>query len=299
MTQARTYMEHFGLRERPFALTPDPAFMVWLAEHRSAQAMLDYGLTARAPITLLTGEIGAGKTTLLHHLIDTLEPEVTAGLISNARPGVNDILRRVCAALGVTVAPGGDSADQFAAIQDFLLIEHRAGRRVLLIIDEAQNLTRDALEDLRMLTNINAGREEVLQLLLAGQPELRDMVRRLDLVQFAQRVAASFHLPRLDLAATAEYIATRLKIAGGQPGVFSRQAAAAVHAATRGTPRLINQLCDLGLTYAFAQGQPMVTRATIEQVIADGVFFAIAAPLADAPADPSAGAAPPAAASRA
>jgi type II secretory pathway predicted ATPase ExeA len=278
MTQATSYLEHFGLRERPFALTPDPAFLVWLREHRGAHAMLDYGLSARAPITLLTGEIGAGKTTLLHHLIDTLEPEITVGLISNARPGVNDILRRVCAALGVTVAQGADSADQFAAIQDFLLAEHRAGRRVLLIIDEAQNLTRDALEDLRMLTNINAGRDEVLQLLLAGQPELRAMVRRPDLVQFAQRVAASYHLPRLDLGAAAEYIATRLRIAGGQPGVFSRQAAAAVHAATRGTPRLMNQLCDLALTYAFAQGQPMVTRATVEQVLADGVFFGIAAP---------------------
>ena len=270
-----TYLDHFGLRERPFALTPDPAFLVWSPAHRSAHAMLDYGLTARAPITLLTGEIGAGKTTLIHHLIDTLDPGITVGLISNARPGVNDILRRVGAALGV--AAGGDSADQFAAIQDFLLGEHRAGRRVLLIIDEAQNLTRDALEDLRMLTNINAGRDEVLQLLLAGQPELRATVRQPDLVQFAQRVAASYHLPKLDLAGAAEYIATRLKIAGGQPGVFSRQAAAAVHAATGGTPRLMNQLCDLALTYAFAQKQPMVTRATVDQVLADGVFFGIGA----------------------
>lgn len=273
MTQTTSYLDHFGLRERPFALTPDPAFLVWLAEHRGAHAMLDYGLSARAPITLLTGEIGAGKTTLIHHLIDTLDADITAALISNARPGVNDVLRRVCMALGIALPPGGDSSDQFAAIQDFLLAEHRAGRRVLLIIDEAQNLTRDALEDLRMLTNINAGRDEVLQLLLAGQPELLATVRRPDLVQFAQRVAASYHLPRLDLAGTAEYIATRVKIAGGQPGIFSRQAAAAIHAATEGVPRLINQLCDLGLTYAHAQKQPMVTRATVEQILGDGVFF--------------------------
>jgi len=111
-----TYLSHFGLRDRPFALTPDPAFLVWSPEHRGAHAMLDYGLTARAPITLLTGEIGAGKTTLIHHLIDTLDPELTVGLISNARPGVNDILRRVAAALGVATAAGSDSADQFAAI---------------------------------------------------------------------------------------------------------------------------------------------------------------------------------------
>jgi len=270
-----SYLQHFGLTERPFALAPDPAFLVWSPEHRGAYAMLDYGLGARSPITLLTGEIGAGKTTLLHHFIDTLAEDVTVGLISNARPGVNDILRRVAAALGVAMPPGGDSSDQFAAVQDFLLAEHRAGRRVLLIIDEAQNLTRDALEDLRMLTNINAGRDEVLQLLLSGQPELRTLVRRPDLAQFAQRVAASYHLPRLDPQAAAEYIATRLKLAGGKPGIFSRQAAAAVHQATGGTPRLINQLCDLALTYAFAQGETMVTRATIEQVLADGVFFGI------------------------
>jgi general secretion pathway protein A len=276
MTQVQTsYLTRFGLRERPFALTPDPAFLVWSPEHRGAHAMLDYGLGARAPITLLTGEIGAGKTTLLHHLIDTLDPEMTVGMISNARPGVNDILRRVCAALGITIAPGADSSDQFAAIQEFLLTEHRAARRVLLIIDEAQNLTRDALEDLRMLTNINAGREEVLQLLIAGQPELLAKVRQPDLVQFAQRVAASYHLPRLDALATGDYIATRLKLAGGQPGIFSRQAAALVHEATGGTPRLINQLCDLALTYAFAQDHKMVTRATVQQVLNDGVFFAV------------------------
>lgn len=280
MTQVQTsYLQRFGLGERPFALAPDPAFLVWSPEHRGAYAMLDYGLGSRSPITLLTGEIGAGKTTLIHHLIDTLDEDITTGMISNARPGVNDILRRVCAALGVAVAPGADSADQFAAIQDFLLAEHRAGRRVLLIIDEAQNLGVEALEDLRMLTNINAGRDEVLQLLLSGQPELRATVRRPDLQQFAQRVAASYHLPRLDAQATAEYIATRLKLAGGQPGVFSRQAAAAVHAATGGTPRLINQLCDLSLTYAFAQEQPMVTRATVEQVLADGVFFGMSPPV--------------------
>jgi general secretion pathway protein A len=279
MTQARTtYLQHFGLGARPFALAPDPSFLVWSPEHRGAHAMMDYGLGVRAPITLLTGEIGAGKTTLLHHFIDTLADDITVGMISNPRSGGNDILRRVCAALGVAVPQGGDASDQFAAIQDYLLDEHRAGRRVLLVIDEAQNLGIEALEDLRMLTNINAGRDEVLQLLLSGQPELRATVRQPGMRQFAQRVAASYHLPRLDPQATAEYIATRLKLAGGKPGIFSRQAAAAVHAATEGTPRLINQLCDLALTYAAALDQPMVTRATVDQVLADGVFFGIGVP---------------------
>lgn len=273
MSQALSYyLDHFGLHERPFSLAPDPEYIFWSPEHRGAYAMLDYGLSTRAPITLLTGEIGAGKTTLLHHFLDGLDDEVTIGVISNARPGVNDILRRVCAALGLTL-PGDDSADLFTAIQDYLLTEHNLGRRVLLVIDEAQNLNRDALEDLRMLTNINAGRDEVLQLLLVGQPELRDMVRRPDLVQFAQRVAASYHLPHLDVAATGGYIASRIKQAGGNPGIFSRQAAALIHEATHGVPRLINQLADLALTYAFAEGLQMVKRDTVAQVLGDGVFF--------------------------
>ncbi len=282
MTRALNYyLDHFGMRERPFSLAPDPAFLFWSPEHRGALAMLEYGLDTRAPITLLSGEIGAGKTTLLHYFIDGLREDITTGLISNARPGFNDILRRVCAALEVDLPPGtapDDSAAQFAALQTFLLAEHRAGRRVLVIIDEAQNLNRDALEDLRMLTNINAGRDEVLQLLLSGQPELREMVRRPDLAQFAQRVAASYHLPRLDLAGVGGYIAERLRKAGATPSIFSRQAAELVHQATSGTPRLVNQLCDLALTYAYAQGAHQVVRATVQQVLDDGVFFGLQQP---------------------
>ena len=268
------YLDHFGLKERPFSLTPDPEFLFWSPEHRGALAMLEYGLSTRAPITLLTGEIGAGKTTLMHHFIGTMDEDVTIGLISNPRPGVNDILRRVCAALGLKGAGSEDSADQFGLVQDFLQEEHRQHRSVLMIIDEAQNLTREALEDLRMLTNINAGKEEVLQLLLVGQPELRDMVRRPDLIQFAQRIAASYHIPRLGAEGVAGYIAARLRAAGGSAGILSRQAAELIHHATGGTPRLVNQLCDLSLTYAYAEGATVVKRATVESVLRDGVFFA-------------------------
>lgn len=274
MTQALSYyLDHFGLRERPFALAPDPEFLFWSPEHRGAYAMLDYGLSTRAPITLLTGEIGAGKTTLLRHFLESLDETVTIGMISNARPKVNDVLVRVCAALGLDLKSGDNEASLFGKVQDFLLEEHRMGRRVLVVIDEAQNLNRDALEDLRMLTNINVGREEVLQLLLVGQPELRDVVRRADLLQFAQRVAASFHLPSLGVDDTASYIASRIRHAGGNPGIFSRQAAHSVHEATKGVPRLINQLCDLALTYASADGEKMVKRATVQRVLEDGVFF--------------------------
>jgi len=268
------YLDHFGLEERPFSLTPDPEFLFWSPEHRGALAMLEYGQSTRAPITLLTGEIGAGKTTLMHHFIGSLDEDVTIGLISNPRPGVNDILRRVCATLSLKGAAGEDSAEQFTLVQDFLQEEHRQHRGVLMIIDEAQNLSREALEDLRMLTNINAGKEEVLQLLLIGQPELRDMVRRPDLVQFAQRIAASYHIPRLSADGVAGYIAARLRAAGGSAAIFSRQAADLIFHATGGTPRLVNQLCDLSLTYAYAERAHVVKRAIVETVLRDGVFFA-------------------------
>ena len=273
-TEHSSYMAHFGLRDRPFTLAPDPEFLFWSPMHRGALAMLEYGLDMRAPITLLTGEIGTGKTTLLHYFIDGLGDDIVIAMISNARPGANDILARVCAALEVALPAGADSSAQFDALQRYLVGEHRAGRRVLVIIDEGQNLDRVALEDLRMLTNINVGREEVLQLLLSGQPELRERVLQPDLEQFAQRVAASYHLRRLDLEGVGGYIAARLKRAGGRPDIFSRQAAMLVHEATGGTPRLINQLCDLALTYAYSAGDDLVRRATVAQVLEDGVFFA-------------------------
>lgn len=288
MRTPEIYTEHFGLDQRPFSLVPDPEFLFWSRAHRAAYAMLEYGLMARAPITLLTGEVGAGKTTLLHHFLEGLDDDVTVGLVSNARPGTQDILRWILPALSVEVARDADEGTRLDAFQDFLIAEYGAGRRVLLVIDEAQNLTRGALEELRMLTNINAHKDELLQIVLMGQPELRDMVRRPDLRQFAQRVAANYHIPAMDRDTVLHYIAHRLRVAGGQPGIFSKQAAEAVHAASHGVPRLVNQLCDLAMTYAYAAGQTQVRAATVQQVLDDGVFFgggedqAPAAPVSEA-----------------
>ncbi|MGR3371524.1 MAG: ExeA family protein [Pseudooceanicola nanhaiensis] len=268
------YNSHFGFETRPFSLVPDPEFIYWSPAHRRAWTMLEYGILTNAPITLITGEVGAGKTTLLQHLLRSMDEDVRIGLISNSHGSRGELLQWVLLALGQEVNPEAGYVRLFGQLQDYLIGEYAAGRRVVLIFDEAQNLGRDSLEELRMFTNINSGRDELVQLVLVGQPELRDFVRRPDMTQFAQRVASSFHLPALDAAAVADYIAHRLTVAGGRPDVFSEDAARAVHAATGGVPRLVNQLCDLALLYAFEAGQDRVTEAAVRQVLEDGTFFA-------------------------
>lgn len=267
------YTAHFGLRERPFSLVPDPEFLFWSDAHSRAFAMLEYGILTRSPITLITGEVGTGKTTLLHQLLSRTDDEVTVGLIANAHGDRGELLRWVLMALGQPAAPEANYTDLFGQFQNYLVSEYAAGRRVILIFDEAQNLTRDVLEELRMFTNINANKDELLQLVLVGQPELRQIVQRPDLRQFAQRVASSFHLPEMDVAMVGAYIDHRLQVAGAQYQIFLPEAAGLIHDATRGIPRLVNQLCDLSLVYAYTMTQQQVSRATVQQVLNDGVFF--------------------------
>jgi general secretion pathway protein A len=268
------YTEHFGLAERPFSLVPDPDFLYWSPAHRRAFAMLEYGLVTRAPITLITGEVGAGKTTLLHHLLKSLDDGVRVGLVANAHGDRGELLRWVLLALARPVSPQAGYVDLFGQFQNYLIAEYAAGRRVVLIFDEAQSLSRESLEELRMFTNINSNKDELLQLILVGQPELRAMIRRPDLTQFAQRVTASFHLTTMDAETVKAYIAHRLAVAGGSPDIFSDEAAAAVYAETGGVPRLVNQLCDLAMVYAYAKGDYSVDLATVQQILEDGVFFA-------------------------
>lgn len=271
--QGEIYTEHFGLASRPFALTPDPDFLYWPQSHQRAYTMLEYGIRANSPITLITGEVGAGKTTLLLHLIRSLGPEIRVGLISNPHGSRAELLRWVLHALEQPADLNESYVDLFSRFQNFLLSEYAAGRSVVLIFDEAQNLTAEALEELRMFININSGKDEVLQLVLIGQPELRDLVSQPNMRQFAQRVAASYHLSAMDLKTVRGYIPHRLKVAGAQKRIFTGPAIDLIHQVTRGVPRLVNQLCDLALVYAFTRGKRTVTPATVQQVLDDGVFF--------------------------
>jgi general secretion pathway protein A len=267
------YVAHFGLNNRPFALTPDPDFLFWPQSHQRAYTMLEYGVRANAPITLITGEVGAGKTTLLLHLVRSLGSELRVGLISNPHGSRAELLRWVLHALEQPADPNESYVDLFSRFQSVLLSEYAAGRSVVLIFDEAQNLNAEALEELRMFININSGKDEVLQLVLIGQPELRDLVSRPEMRQFAQRVAASYHLGAMDLKSIRGYIPHRLKVAGCERRIFTGPAVTLIHEVTKGVPRLVNQLCDLCLVYAYTRNKQVVTPVIVREVLGDGVFF--------------------------
>ncbi len=274
MTEPSFYLDYFGLSERPFTLVPDPEFLYWSPQHRRAYSVLEFGVLSRAPITLLTGEIGSGKTTLLQNLLSQLEEDVTIGLISNAQGNRGELLQWVLNALGVTIDSGATYVQSFQKLQDFLVDEYAQGKHVVLVFDEAQNISREGLEELRMLTNINANKDELVQLILVGQPELRDMVRHPSMNQLAQRVSASFHLNRMSAETTQGYINHRMKTAGGSGNEFTPGASMLVHGVTGGVPRLVNQLCDFALLYCWSEeAGTTITARMVQSVVDDGVFF--------------------------
>ncbi|MBL3703960.1 AAA family ATPase [Sulfitobacter sp. BDSS02] len=267
------YLNYFGLNQRPFTLLPDPEFLYWSEQHRRGYAVLEYGIMSRAPITILTGEIGAGKTTLLQKLLGQIEYGVTVGLISNAQGNRGEILQWVLNSLDVEFEPNASYVQNFQKLQDFLVDEYAQGRRVILVFDEAQNVSVEGLEELRMLTNINSNKDELIQLILVGQPELRDMIRDPRMNQLAQRVAASFHLNRMDRDGTRAYIVHRMKTAGGTGEEFTKDATTLIFEATGGVPRLINQLCDFGLLYSWTDDSRVVHKDCIQSILDDGTFF--------------------------
>lgn len=268
------YNAHFGFRERPFTLSPDPDFLFWSKSHLRAFSVLEYGLMTRAPLTVVTGEVGTGKTTLVQALLRRIDPDMTAGLLSNVQGDRGALLRWVLNALDVKdVPPGADYVDLFQILQDFVLAEYAAGRHVVLIIDEAQNLGIETLEELRMLTNINSGKDELLQMILVGQPELRDMITRPELRQFAQRVSTSYHLDPMDLATTKAYIRHRLEHAGGDGAEISPRAVQLIFEESNGVPRIVNKLCDLSLVYAASAGRDKVGLGTVRELVADGLVL--------------------------
>jgi len=262
------YERFFGLTAKPFALTPDPAFLYASRQHAMALTMLEYGLESQAAFSLLTGEIGSGKTTLVRKLVRQLGKRTTVALISNTHTRFHAIHGWALSALGVPPPEDSDIA-VYEALVGHLIKEYARGHRTLLILDEAQNLSVDALEDLRLLSNVNSEKDLVLQILLVGQPELRETLSRPELRQFAQRVSVDYHLRALDADETAAYVQHRFEVAGGDPSLFTPEALDLIHAHTRGVPRLVNQLCDYALVYAYAERLRSIDAELISQVVSD------------------------------
>lgn len=267
------YEAFYRLRERPFSILPDPDFIYWGRSHRMAFAALEFGVAHSTGFTVITGEIGCGKTTLVRYLLRRLDPEMTVGLISNTPQGRDELLQCIMMSLGQPF--DGAYVALLRNFNDFLQAQHTAGRRTLLIIDEAQNLGPDALEGLRMFSNVNAGKNQVLQLILVGQVQLKSILRD---PQFLQRVSSDFHLQPLERDEVADYVHHRLTAAGSRTRLFSPEACRIIAEVCRGIPRVVNLLCDTALVYGFAAAAAEITAELVNEVIQDkqtyGVFSA-------------------------
>jgi type II secretory pathway predicted ATPase ExeA len=262
------YERHFGFLSKPFTLTPDPAFLYLSPQHAMAMTMLEYGLESQAAFSLLTGDIGSGKTTLIRRLLRCLGDQVAVGLISNTHGRFRSIHGWALSALGIECSSDSGIARYEALVNSFVR-EYAKGRRTLLILDEAQNLSIDVLEELRLLSNVNSETDVALQILLVGQPELRVKLGRPELRQFAQRISVDFHLRPLESREAQAYVRHRLTVAGGDAGIFLPDALDSIFARTGGVPRLLNQICDMALVYAFAEQRKTVDAALIARVVRD------------------------------
>ena len=275
------YAPFFGLQHAPFSIAPDPRYLFMSERHREALAHLLYGLDAGGGFVLLTGEVGAGKTTVCRCFLEQIPAHCDVAYIFNPKLTVGELLGSVCDELGVAHPPAVDGAqtvkDCIDPLNAALLQAHAAGRSTVLIIDEAQNLSADVLEQLRLLTNLETSERKLLQIILIGQPELRAMVASPALEQLAQRVIARFHLDALSPPETQQYIAHRLAVAGLQgPMPFSQRAIRRIHVLSRGVPRRINLLCDRALLGAYSAGVHEVGVAIVNRAAGE-VFDASAA----------------------
>ena len=267
------YEVFYGLREKPFSILPDPKLIYWGRNHRLAFAMLEYGVMNNAGFTVITGEIGCGKTTLMRNLLRTLGDQLTVGLITSTPRGKADLLQWVMMSLNQPF--DGSYPALFKEFQLFLREQYSRGRRTVLIIDEAQNLGWELLEELRMLSNINADKDQYLQIILIGQPQLKDLLRSPELLQFAQRVSSDFHLKPLSPNEVGEYIDYRLRAVGAQAQLFSDEACRIIANASHGIPRTINILCDTALVYGFATSAEWINADLVRMVIQNKTEFGV------------------------
>ena len=285
------YTSFFNLREVPFSIAPDPAYLYMSPRHQEALGHLLYGTGQYGGFVQLTGEVGTGKTTIVRTLLAQKLQNVDVAMIHNPRQSEQEFVQSICDELGVKYAKAGATLKVMVdALNAFLLDQHAAGRRTVLIIDEAQQLAPEVLEQVRLLTNLETTKEKLLRIMLIGQPELAELLGRQDLRQLAQRITARYHLTPLSAEETGEYIAHRLQVAGGARDLFAPAAVKRIHKHSGGVPRLVNVLCDRALLGAYAGGVRQVTPEIVEAAAAEVLGGSGAA----APAKPRAALALPA-----
>ena len=260
------YQRHFGLAEAPFSIAPDPRYLYMSQRHQEALATLLYGLGSDGGFVLLTGEVGAGKTTICRCLLEQMPDACDVAYVFNPKLTVTELLSTICDEFGIAYPEGARSIKRFVdLINKYLLESHARGRRAVLIIDEAQNLSAVVLEQIRLLTNLETNQRKLLQILLLGQPELVAMLARPELRQLAQRIVARYHLTPLDKTEVAAYVNHRLEVAGAPQPLFPDGLWKQLYQLSGGVPRVINVLCDRALLGAFVQDKPRVDRATLKQ----------------------------------
>ncbi|MBL0224276.1 MAG: AAA family ATPase [Geobacteraceae bacterium] len=262
------YCEFFGFSEKPFTITPNPQFIYLSDHHREAFAHLLYGIDSHAGFIAMTGEVGTGKTTVLRTLLSQLDSDkYRSALIFSPCLSGEQLLASICREFGVT-PDDHNSFGYLDALNLFLLDQHTAGRTVVLVVDEAQNLTPDVLEQVRMISNLETERDKLIQIILAGQPELDDVLNRHDLRQLNQRITVRCRLTPMNRRDTSEYIRHRLKVSGYRaPGLFSSGAVKRIYRFSRGVPRLVNIVCEQALVMAWTQEACSITSSIAARVI--------------------------------
>jgi general secretion pathway protein A len=261
------YKEYYGLIDKPFNLTPDPDYLFMSRGHEEAYTHLEYAITEQKGFVVITGEIGSGKTTLVHYFLNRIPGDIEYGLINQTMVQPKEFVKMVCQEFDLSV-DGLDKTGMLNRFHEFLIGKFGERKRVVLIVDEAQNLPAATLEELRMLSNLESAKHHLIQIILIGQPELKQKLRSRRLEQFTQRVTVYWHLTGLDRDEVEQYIRHRLHIAGAKENtIFNSEAIEAISRHSRGIPRLINILCDSALVHGYADDKKVIDGACIEEVV--------------------------------
>lgn len=260
------YESFYGLREKPFSMLPDPDFLYLSKKHQKALTLFEYGLMNNAGFCVISGDIGSGKTTILRKLLENMRSNISVGMITNTHNRFGELLDWVLSVYGIH-EKGLSEVEKHQRFIDFLIEQYAAKKTTLLIVDEAQNMAADKLEELRMLSNINADKDQVLQIILAGQPELKETLLLPELKQFIQRISVDYHLGPLDQEDARAYITHRLWVAGAESTIFTEEACDVIYKYSGGSPRLMNLLCDTAMVYGFADQQKVIDEDLVNEMI--------------------------------